>query len=405
MPHGPIDSQTELYAQCGFDSNSEPTNVGYNVMKAGVTQQPASTNNPLVNGWRRPSAWFCERDRWSVSGGQVVWRWIPNPAYYSSAMGQLSGITYHEAQLLATLDPNLAQEVLRTTLSKMTEGSVQFNAFLIQGKDTLRLVDRLARGMAGGLDVFMTNEWSKPRHWKEFLATATNDAISNFSAKYLEYLYGWKPLADDVSNAFQLMFEGYTGPEQKRFRMAVKGYAGVKDVLTLKKSASMYYTPQWEWEQQLSVRRKVKLKLMYYFPSQAGEMLPTMTPFGTAWELAPWSFVIDWFIPIGDWIGAMEATQYAIYMDHAVLTQSVKVASQAGAMSRWTKKYSPTNHVIDSQSPVPRASGFSYRMTRDILSKVDVLDRISFPSFKNKLGLNQAAQSLALLQQVLNKWR
>lgn len=404
MPHGPIDSSSELLAPVYFDSNSEPTNVGQNVLMAGVTRQPASTNNPKVFGVRPPAAWFCERDRWSVSGGQVVWRWNPNPAYYSSATGQLSGITASEAQSLSQLDPDLAQQVLQTTLSKLTEDDVQFNAFMVQGRDTLKLVDSLARGLAGGLDVFMTNEFRKVRHWKSFLAQAGRDAISNFSGKYLEYLYGWKPLADDVTNAFQRLHDGYTGPEQKRFRMVVRGYAGTRGLLTLKKFASMYYTPQWEWEQELAIRRKVKLALTYAFPDQAGEMLPTMTPFGTAWELTPWSFVVDWFVPIGTWVGAMEATQYAIYMQNAVLTQSVKVSSQRGMSSRWTVVRSPRNHSIDVRSPVPRASGQSFHMTREILTPVQVLDRIRFPKFRSRFGLNQASQALALLNQVFNKW-
>ena len=148
---------------------------------------------------------------------------------------------------------------------------------------------------------------------------------------------------------------------------------------------------------------RAKVVLHYWFPNQAGEMLPTMTPFGTAWEAAPWSFVVDWFVPIGDWIGAMEATQYAIYLHDAVLTQSVKVTSLKNSRSRWVYKHVPSGVTGEFFQP-PTVSGHSFLMTREVLSSIDVLDRIRFPSFSSKFGLPQASQALALLSQVLNKW-
>lgn len=147
---------------------------------------------------------------------------------------------------------------------------------------------------------------------------------------------------------------------------------------------------------------RAKVVLHYEFPSQAGDMLPTMTPFGTAWEAAPWSFVLDWFIPVGDWIGAMEATQYAIYMRDAVVTQSVKVTSQPAGGSSFYLKHT-VGCVMDSEVP-PRVSGQSFIMTREVLGSVAVLDRIRFPSFTSKFGLPQASQALALLSQVTKKW-
>jgi hypothetical protein len=250
----------------------------------------------------------------------------------------------------------------------------------------------------------MTSEFKHPRNWKRWLANAGNAAVENFSGKYLEYLYGWRPLADDVTNAFQMMRDGYTGPEQKRFRLVARGHRKLKGEKTFNRTCGTYWFPSWTTTQQLSVTDRCKLVLNYQFPNQAGEMLPTMTPFGTAWELAPWSFVVDWFIPVGDWIGAMEATQFAVYMQNAVLTQSSEVASNGSQPSRWVSTPVTGGFIETYRSKPPTVSGKTFTMRREILTPAQVLDRIRFPSFSSKFGLPQASQALALLSQVFNKW-
>lgn len=400
MPHGLIDSATYLYNEARFYYNGILWSSSSNMFMAGLTQSPASTNNPKVLGVRPDAAWYAVRARWTTSDGNIVIRKTGETCH---SVGQLSSFNEADGWHLMQLDPNLADNLLRTVLSDMLEKDVAFNAFMLQGKQSLKMVANLATGIAVGTDRLLTTEFKHPRTFRRFLRNAGDKAVSKFSGKYLEYLYGWKPLADDVENAFQSMIDGYTGPEQKRFRLKVRKSKRVKSDVVANREAQVYFTPNWSWKQTLSKEQRVKILLKYQFPSQAGEMLPTMTPFGTAWELAPWSFVLDWFVPVGDWIGAMEATQYAVYMQNAVLTKSVKVASRGGSRSTWNFiHYEPGWETIPGQPP--RLSGYQFTMSREVLSPSAVLDRIRFPDFSSKFGLPQASQALALLSQVLNKW-
>ncbi len=400
MPHGIIDSETELRGNVTYSYNGNPVTGGQNVWKSGLTQKPASRHNPKISGYRAPSSWYSVVFRTTVSDGRIIWYYPPSNETWSS-VGSMSGWSSTESVAIAKLDPALANDVLRKVLSQMLEDDVAFNAFLLQGKQSLKMVADLATGVAHGVDNLMTAEFKKPKSFKKFLANAGDKAVSNFSGKYLEYLYGWKPLADDVENAFQAMLDGYTGPDQKRFRLSVRKAKQQKHTVEIVCNAGVYWTSTWQWKQDLLKVNRAKVVLHYTFPSQAGEMLPTMTPFGTAWELAPWSFVVDWFVPVGDWIGAMEATQYAIYMDNAVLTQSVKVTSN-GSNSRWIVS-NTAGCEMHAMVP-PQWSGQAFIMTREVLSRLAVLDRIRFPDFSSKFGLPQASQALALLSQVFKKW-
>lgn len=403
MPHGPINSVTNIFNTAFFRHNGVVEQTASQKAKVGWTVYPASVKNPLVLGFRKPSAWNATVFRLFTSEGSIRWVNNTNPLDTWSASGQLSTINEADLLPLVTYDPKLADYVLQKCLSEMLENDVAFNAFLLQGKQSLSMVANLATGIAHGTDNLMTANFKSPKKFRRFLANASEEAVSNFSGKYLEYLYGWAPLAEDVENAFQSMIDGYTGPEKKQFRMSVRKSKKVKSEVDITRSASTYYTAPFMWTQTLLKENRAKVVLHYEFPAQAGEMLPTMTPFGTAWELTPWSFVVDWFIPIGDWIGAMEATQYAVYMKNAVLTQSAKVASSQKFPSRWTT-VPITSGVRAETIQCPRFSGQGFLMDRKVLSPIAVLDRIRFPDFSSKFGLPQASQALALLSQVFSKW-
>lgn len=403
MPHPAINTQTNLVQQQKFLQNGVQVQYSSQIWKSGKTIRPASKSNPLVHGYRAPSSWSATECRWTVSESQADFR-NGSGTIVRRITGPWANLSANESETLAVLNSALAQDVLRKTLSRLTENDVAFNAFLLQGKQTLKTVTNLATGIASTTDSLMTSEFKHPRNWKRWLANAGNVAVENFSGKYLEYLYGWRPLADDVTNAFQMMRDGYTGPEEKRFRLVARGHRKLKDEKTFNRVCGTYWFPNWTTTQQLSVTDRCKLVLMYQFPNQAGEMLPTMTPFGTAWELAPWSFVVDWFIPVGDWIGAMEATQFAIYLQNAVLTQSSEVASNGSQPSRWVSTPVTGGFIETYRSKPPTVSGKTFTMRREILTPAQVLDRIRFPSFSSKFGLPQASQALALLSQVFNKW-
>lgn len=405
MPHGIISSETQIHGTWFIRVNGAIWATYHdNHVMCGETKLPASVSNPKVLGYRSPSAWYCRRSRWQLSGGAIRYSWNQWP-HLEENVGDLTSFGLGDSRRLVYIDPSLADTLLKNTLSKMVEDDVAFNAFMLQGKQALKMVGNLATGIAHGTDALMTAEFKRPGNFRRFLANAANSAIRDFSGKYLEYLYGWKPLADDVENAFQSMIDGYTGPEQKRFRLAVRGHKQVKGEEDLIQSVACWFTSS-NWSSIQRIRRvnKARLVLNYSFPSQAGEMLPTMTPFGTAWELTPWSFVLDWFVPVGNWIGAMEATQYAVYLQNAILTQSVEVASIPGKISRWNSQIERSGYTIVDSTP-PSLSGHDFYMTREVLSSVNVLDRIKFPSFSSKFGLPQASQALALLSQVLNKWK
>ena len=80
-----------------------------------------------------------------------------------------------------------------------------------------------------------------------------------------------------------------------------------------------------------------------------------MNPFVTAWELVPYSFVIDWFINVGDWLQYQTAT-LASHASQRVACLSVKkdIISTTFVISKhsWSvTKYSPYHGVVTQSLP------------------------------------------------------
>jgi hypothetical protein len=123
-----------------------------------------------------------------------------------------------------------------------------------------------------------------------------------FSNNFLEYHFGWAPLVSDIGNAINTL----QNPIPVR-RIRASGYG----TLTTKSGG---YPNQPPYGQQahlyiydISVRSGVRFVMSnpdLYLANQLG----FTNPLTVAWEVVPFSFVVDWFIPIGDFLGAMTAT-------------------------------------------------------------------------------------------------
>lgn len=108
----------------------------------------------------------------------------------------------------------------------------------------------------------------------------------------LEIQYGWRPLIDDVYEGAVWLAAKLQKPMVHRVstRLQRVGFANLRpDVLYSYRN------------QQTLVRKQI---VAYFSEGKADTSLNVMNPAEVAWELLPWSFVVDWFIPIGDYLHA-----------------------------------------------------------------------------------------------------
>lgn len=127
---------------------------------------------------------------------------------------------------------------------------------------------------------------------------------------WLEYQYGWTPFMNDVHNSFNVLTELTEQPFAQDGRTRVKVFRGSNEPY-LADPALTANNPR--LLQREVVRREWRRAVWHwypvlgYWPAKFGALNPATI----AWELIPFSFIADWFLPIGDYLAQMD-TDYRI---------------------------------------------------------------------------------------------
>lgn len=142
---------------------------------------------------------------------------------------------------------------------------------------------------------------------KRFSSSSKSSRAYNsqaLAANWLEIQYGWKPLLGDVYGSAILLAKSLDRPRsalvtancklEKSLRETV--YYGFSDCLVVTRD--------------LRSKSEVKQSIRYAVTSAASRNLAEVgisNPYHLAWELVPFSFVVDWFLPIGNYLESIDA--------------------------------------------------------------------------------------------------
>jgi hypothetical protein len=137
----------------------------------------------------------------------------------------------------------------------------------------------------------LTDGTSRAGFFKKPTRAPTND--KQMSSLWLELQYGWKPLLKDVKDAAEFLAHLHSVPNQQIYRVRKK------------REISFSTLGTWENRQgevSCSIKCIVREKSV---PLLSG----ILDPYSVAWELLPWSFVVDWFIPVGNYLQARSLSE------------------------------------------------------------------------------------------------
>lgn len=119
---------------------------------------------------------------------------------------------------------------------------------------------------------------------------------SDAGGVWLEYSYGWKPLVEDIYSAVNVL-------QLPLPSGLVRGKAQGDTTFTVKSSfTGQTITTIHSWK----LRRllQMRISLGNYVAWQANELGLT-NPLAIAWEVIPFSFAVDWFLPIGKYLQSL----------------------------------------------------------------------------------------------------
>jgi hypothetical protein len=265
---------------------------------------------------------------------------------------------------------------------------MQASAALRQLDDTLRLAGDFSSTAARDLERLMdggkkglARNLGKMSQWRKV------------PDRYLAYLYGVAPLADDLSNAFeQLSLYNERG---NGLNVVVR--AGQKltettpsHVINLNSGSGGFQAGLLWGTRKIGVRCGYRFDIPDWYLQQG----PILTPFSEAYELTKMSFVLDWFLPVGNWISSMESAQFSPFFKEGF--EVIKVVDTYNSAK-------PNNSFNDTV-----AIDIKGRLVVGAMRRASIgtwAETFGLPTFNPTPSWSKAAQGLSLLTQTFKRWR
>jgi len=174
------------------------------------------------------------------------------------------------------------------------------------------------------------------------LGKTTQSVLKATSDSWLEYRYGWKPLLMDVNTVIQEAHRKRDNLGQRRlvvrsgssFETSKTGtWTNQPDWLNAKTSGTEVY--------RRNCRRGVGV-LYDVHPHTNSQHLQQVLGVrlrdvpATVWEIVPYSFVVDWFVGVGDWIQAITPNPAVTIRGHWATTVNEVRTTRSGS---WSEGY------------------------------------------------------------------
>lgn len=209
---------------------------------------------------------------------------------------------------------------------------------------------------------------------KDFLPTDKKKLANDF----LAYRYGISPLINDIAGLQKEISDNLAG---------VLRYKATGRAMMLIESDNK------------TVEIQVKHYALYSVSDHIMDMLSRLgltNPVNVVWELVPFSFVVDWLLPIGPYLNMLTT------LDHLTVKSVHRTVTIREIITHETPSAGnnepPQHWFVGSGGYAWQVSNFS--LTRTVLSSFPL---IPVPSFKSPFSVGHVANFIALLTQAISK--
>lgn len=361
----------KTYTQIGY-SPSVGAIHSYQTFVGPKSYDAVSSSSIVQGNFKTPNHWSYEVIHERKPFGTNVWNiyyrgnnWLTTTYEGYIATGSASdwhnGISYPS---------NIYNDAL-SKLNEKTRGNLDLSVALAEAGATVRMFNVIKTG----------TEFLKARNWRQIAKNVANAR--------LEYAYGWKPLASDIYNALDqsisIALNRIEHFEVSTYKTIVDGPStfDFDNYGAITKTARR------------TGKHICKLSIALDTSGNDIDKWTSLNPISIAWELLPYSFVVDWFIDVGSYLRNLETSLlYANKFVSGYRTEctffDAKWDCAVTRSSGWYPVY--TYSVFAS-------AAYKYRkQTRTILHSYPAP---KLPSFEVDLGSGRLLNAAALLMQLI----
>jgi hypothetical protein len=140
-----------------------------------------------------------------------------------------------------------------------------------------------------------------------------------WASNWLEYQYGWRPLVTDIYQSVEQLRNGHVTGEH---RIKVRAGEVWSDSVSTASPVTTFSAPMmrdFSYRYELSTDWRLNDGAVNHLAN-----LTSMNPASIAWELTPFSFVVDWIVDIGGYLRAAE--NFLLYRNQFVRGYATKSA-------------------------------------------------------------------------------
>lgn len=184
---------------------------------------------------------------------------------------------------------------LVSSLRDRIQGS-SFNAgvFLAEGNQALAMIADRATRLARAARYVRAGNYTAARH---VLLVSKNvnqrySGAKDVGSVWLEMQYGWLPLVNDLYEGAQALSHFFTTPLQQTYSVSMTKKGELP--------TSQYSGYTWGAASN-EARRRIKAIVR---EADTAKLVGLTDPLSIVWEKLPWSFVVDWALPIGTYLSA-----------------------------------------------------------------------------------------------------
>lgn len=198
-------------------------------------------------------------------------------------------------------------------------------------------------------------------------------SLKNIAASHLMWDFGLKPLAHDLGASVAALTHA------QEFKPVIRRF------VVTKRDNKEFTAGAWNGKVKTSVRAIAYVEFeTNWSPIEIGN------PLEWAWELIPFSFVVDWAFPIGDWLGSLDAMKGVRNTTGTVTTKR-----------EYYHEMDPQGYWDNDLTIITPASMSLKTHERIVISDVPIPP---FPGYEPSQSFRNVAQGLSLLA-VIHDWR
>lgn len=244
--------------------------------------------------------------------GQGIWWggdgvWSGNFAgYYDSSGYYYDGIPMCPAGVI--------QKAEIQALQALKAQRVNFGNALGERAQTAQLVGDTLHRLAGVVNAvrrmdpeLALKRLDNPRYYRYLRNKIRNNVKTPFQL-WLELQYGWKPFLSDADQTFKSLISAEDAARRVTASVRGKSFWVEESTTALSDGWGPHYV---DYERYTKTKHKVFVRLDYEKNENpllaSASQLGLTNPLSIAWELTPWSFVADWFLPIGNYLDVLDA--------------------------------------------------------------------------------------------------